>query len=403
MKQVHRFLSQHPKKIAGLLITGLIGGFTQKIFELPGGTLGKKVDAWLKVIDPISILLSIILFLLIFIALLAVYSQHMRTNLIMSKKKRPDFQYFGNVETRWLCVSGDGLAAIPWKNAQCLVLDKRVDIPRSLHGEVKYWENQLPKEGKFNGEQLSIGRISGAPLDSKEEPCIHTEFVINTYAEYKAVNDTAKGLKVRKAGLMNWTDVNTLRSYLKMGVGINCALITADKKLVLGRRDPTVCAIRPNQYDIGAVEGLSKHLELKEAKAQGSFDLEDVFKRALWEEFRIERPEITKLDLLGVGYDYEWCQINFIGLAETSETFEEINNRQRRIEEKRREYEYLLGIPFQGSMSKLKSTLRGEDIWSCGLITLWLSLAFKRQNLRQVSQILSTFDIARFKELDIHH
>jgi len=139
--------------------------------------------------------------------------------------------------------------------------------------------------------------------------------------------------------------------------------------MMFGRRFRNAGA-RPHELDVGAVEGPA----LMDFDAGGHADVPDVMLRGVSEEYGVSPNQVTDIKVLGFGYDLQWAQWNFLGLARVDLPARKIRARHRRVAAHGAEYKETIGVPAtpHDVFKVLSNELKGT--WSCGLATAYYAL-----------------------------
>lgn len=267
------------------------------------------------------------------------------------------------------------------------VLTLNVDQELRLDPELSRAVQQTKAErqaGKWhfeNGELLHFAQAQWRPpVGPEERHVLRGTLVPHEYATFFTLNSTPHGRELLHERLRRWKRAEIIPE-LAGGVGINVAIATTAGEFVLGRRAAAIAGApagpRPEQLDVGAVEGLHKVKDIEPRGLQvatgAHWDMTFTAQRALREEYGIRPGDIAALRFLGFGVDLQYSQWNILALAVTRLNGEEIRRRNRRAIDGE---EFLETFAVGGGPRAVfeRMALERRQIWSCGVALAYFAM-----------------------------
>jgi len=281
----------------------------------------------------------------------------------------------GDNLTLWYRFAGDGVTPIAAGDIH-LQFDDALGETLYLSPTVERLVRQVLHErdqGKHtfeNNPLLTIFAGKGfPPKGSDERPSIELKLGATDYAICYALRRTEEGQAYFRELVNDWTPEKPFDPIIAQGLGVNVAVISNDEHMIFGRRFEKAGA-RPHELDVGAVEGFA----LMDFDTAGQAEVPDVMVRGVCEEYGISPGQVTEIKVLGFGYDLQWAQWNFLGLAFVDLPARKIRARHKGLAAHGAEYKETTAVPAtpEQVFQVLSSESRGG--WSCGLATAYYAL-----------------------------
>jgi len=277
--------------------------------------------------------------------------------------------------TLWYRFAGNGMAPISPADIS-LQLDRSLGETLHLSPRVEQLVRQVLHErdqGKHTFENNPLLTIfSGKafpPIGIDERDGVELKLGATDYAICYALRRTEEGRKYFRALVNDWTPEKPFDPIIAQGLGVNVAIVSNDEQMIFGRRFENAGA-RPQELDVGAVEGFA----LKDFDAAGRAEVPDVMVRGVSEEYGISTEQLTDIKVLGFGYDLQWAQWNFLGLARVDVPAQKIRRRHKGLAVHGLEYIDTIAVPATPNEVFEGLSHEPKGIWSCGLATAYYAL-----------------------------
>lgn len=277
--------------------------------------------------------------------------------------------FFGQTRTLWVRRFGDGTAPLKFEDVKCVFVDEEIDFPPALYQARLESKQRIEADPRLrNGSLAALVDITHRYIGDEERPALSLKFGLSRYADFLAIANHPSAHEVKRTHLRGWDLKGTPIPFLSQGVGIHVVVTTADEKIVFTRRSSDV-GPRRGQLDVGVVEGISRHLETQGVlKAGANFNIEETFRRGIREEFGLPNSLQEGLELLGLGYDLQYGQWNFLGHCKANCTFSELVRFWQSDSKTPEEYSEL--YPVGLSPTDIAARVKREAIWSSALAAL---------------------------------
>ena len=277
--------------------------------------------------------------------------------------------------TLWYRFAGNGMAPISPADIS-LQLDRSLGETLHLSPRVEQLVRQVLHErdqGKHTFENNPLLTIfSGKafpPIGIDERDGVELKLGATDYAICYALRRTEEGRKYFRALVNDWTPEKPFDPIIAQGLGVNVAIVSNDEQMIFGRRFENAGA-RPQELDVGAVEGFA----LKDFDAAGRAEVPDVMVRGVSEEYGISTEQLTDIKVLGFGYDLQWAQWNFLGLAWVDVPAQKIRRRHKGLAVHGLEYIDTIAVPATPNEVFEGLSHEPKGVWSCGLATAYYAL-----------------------------
>lgn len=277
--------------------------------------------------------------------------------------------------TLWYRFAGNGMAPISPADIS-LQLDRSLGETLHLSPRVEQLVRQVLHErdqGKHTFENNPLLTIfSGKafpPIGIDERDGVELKLGATDYAICYALRRTEEGRKYFRALVNDWTPEKPFDPIIAQGLGVNVAIVSNDEQMIFGRRFENAGA-RPQELDVGAVEGFA----LKDFDAAGRAEVPDVMVRGVSEEYGISTEQLTDIKVLGFGYDLQWAQWNFLGLARVDVPAQKIRRRHKGLAVHGLEYIDTIAVPATPNEVFEGLSHEPKGVWSCGLATAYYAL-----------------------------
>ena len=207
------------------------------------------------------------------------------------------------------------------------------------------------------------------PIGIDERDGVELKLGATDYAICYALRRTEEGRRYFRALVNDWTPEKPFDPIIAQGLGVNVAIVSNDEQMIFGRRFENAGA-RPQELDVGAVEGFA----LKDFDATGRAEVPDVMVRGVSEEYGISTEQLTDIKVLGFGYDLQWAQWNFLGLARVDVPAQKIRRRHKGLAVHGLEYIDTIAVPATPNEVFEGLSHEPKGVWSCGLATAYYAL-----------------------------
>ena len=304
----------------------------------------------------------------------------------------------GSRNTSVYVLDGDGYRAFLPQNIEIDIVDGNKDYGEYAE-EVNYFyrltvedletrrkngEDALP----WDGATLSLAKYAISRTADSEEFRIRITLATNTYyytfSVINHLNDICPATGRQMARYIEDYQFQQSNKYhLPNSVGVCFQVVTKDYFTVFSRRASS-SGFRPGESDCSIVEGLNQ-----QDISNHSINLEEVALRAFQEEICDARKEELEISILGLVFDKQYNQWNFIGLINCGLTQKDIIRRRNSGTSGKWE----LTIDFiQMDLKKIMVFLSSHKMWDMGLVTLYFSLiqggGFSK---KKIDQMISSY------------
>ncbi|HYK08390.1 MAG TPA: hypothetical protein VEW42_02740 [Candidatus Eisenbacteria bacterium] len=307
------------------------------------------------------------------------------------KRKKPytGLFHFGNKESTWLIVDGDGEETYEQKNIFTYFDKDRVQLPPDLLEKQKEVEKEQKENRKkglpyhFNGESYKFDKFSLNRFSSEEALELHLWFRPTDYYTFLATDMSLNEEKVREKYFPNenWTQPE---KYFANSFGVNLVVITKDEHIVLTKRSGLV-GTNKGMYHISVNEGLSRTFD------RGvSTQAPDIYRagiRGIVEELGAVDVEAKDISYLSLGVDTRFSQWGILGKARISKTSEELKEWRSSGVKDKWENEEFFTIPLD--LTDIVKFVADHDPWTpAGLTCLYHTLVseFGREKVEKTIQ-----------------
>lgn len=290
------------------------------------------------------------------------------TTVIGSRIYR-DLLYVGKTRTLWVSRFGHG-EEILLEDVRVKISDKMVELPPEF---TAVWSEEVEKirndPRHFDGTQICLLNVHDYRSDEAERQVI-VECGLNRYSTYQAVTVNIDGVKKKYKYLRDWVVTNAPIPFLSQGVGVHVAVVTEDSKLIFVKRAVRAgVGVRSGEVDLGAVEGLSKHLDLNMQEDMREANLESVIQRSVREELGILKEDIISYTLFGFGYDLQYTQWNFLAKVVLNIGSKELlNQRFPKYAKTKTEFDDVFAVDVDPDV--ILRTIESARIWSSAMALL---------------------------------
>jgi serine/threonine protein kinase len=245
---------------------------------------------------------------------------------------------FGKLSTDWIGLHGTG--ETPLRHLHTELLEEYVSLPDDLDSiretERKELE-QKAQEGRanvWNGERFALTDFYPTRYGRNEEIGITCEFKLTDYAAFRSITHRADQTGLVRDSDGNFTtirqkyfpvfDIERPNPWLTHSFGINLAVITRDRKLVLTQRNAFV-ATGKKLFNIPANEGMQYPQDMDE---YGKPSFVKAAVRALWEELGVNIKTLgehrVNIEFLNFGALVQENQYALLGRAKLPLSFQEL-------------------------------------------------------------------------------
>lgn len=294
----------------------------------------------------------------------------------------------GERVTTVVVIDGDGYVDFKNKNIVFHVCEL---LPYALPDEIsQYYENTVADLDKrkergevvpWNGSTLSLYKYVVSRTADFEDYKLEVFLAKNDYyTVYSTIHNLNNGKPSLREKYIETFDFENNTLYpLPNSIGLCLCVRTSDDKLIFAVRS-TDSGYRPGQSDVSVVEGLNPQYDLK----LHSLDLLSACNRAVYEE--IGNIETDKIDVsvLGLVFDKEYNQWNFIGDVSVDMTQDELISRRNSGTSGKWELKVLDFVKFHPK--DIFQYLSTHKMWDMGIVTVYFTLVhngFSKDKLQQ--------------------
>jgi len=302
----------------------------------------------------------------------------------------PEAFALGSGKTSYVIIDGDGQMAYTPETLICYVKGEKVGLPTDvmkLYNEMKTTEEEKKVKGlqyRWNGPLYALDSFQIERTVPYENPQLtlglrttdYYAFMATVLSLDKNLIDPPASLTLRDRYLAGH-DPSEPIPFLANGFGVALVIITKDGKMILSRRQATLSA-RPDELDVSVVEGV--HPAHDRHNDHPGPDLYRTAIRGAMEELGVTllRSDVV---FLGFGVDMEYYQWGVIGMAEITETAQQVLARRTRGTAGKwetRTFELVDAVP-QTAFEYLKN----HKMWGTGKVAIYWALA-RRCGKKQV-------------------
>ena len=236
---------------------------------------------------------------------------------------------FGNIETTWVVVDGDGTEEYKPENIHCHFIPEPDKLPDDLAARREQTQKQQEEnrsQGKpfqWDGERYSLDNIIISRSPVEESMILDLWFRPSDYYTFLATNQSLKDKTIREKYLKS-TDWQSPVKFFSNSFGISLVIITSDNYTLFTQRGKNLGS-RPSEYNISVSEGLSKALDHKPHNQAP--DIYHCASRGITEELGLHEPDDFQqadIILLSLGIDTLYSLWGLRGIAKVNRTIEEI-------------------------------------------------------------------------------
>jgi hypothetical protein len=274
-------------------------------------------------------------------------------------------------------IEGDGTRAISRQNIRVEVEPTVVRLPKEMVAWRAEVEQQRERSGNrfWNGLRYAVVRVESSRTPRREDPQIylmlrHTDYF--TFCTVQQLDRQFDDGTTPRQRYLDGKELDALPDFMFPSFGINVAVVTADRQLIITHRSRRVGS-GADEWNVSANEGLSRDLD---ANGRHPPDLYRVAERGLVEELALEYGEYD-LSLLAIGLErvrYQWAAIFIARLR--SLTAAELQDRHARGIQDRWEHRVIEYVSFRPDtvLSYLLQPDRLERWAPCAPVAFWLAL-----------------------------
>ncbi len=282
----------------------------------------------------------------------------------------------GNRETSVVVVDGDGYAPFENQNLNVHIVEKApFDVPEEIAAfrastvaaleEKKARGETIP----WNGSTLSLYKYIVSRTADNEDYQLELFLSKNDYyTVYSTIHNLNTGEPdLREKYIETFGFENGELYRLPNSIGLCLCVRTRDNKLIFAVRSSD-SGYRPGESDVSVVEGINPQYDIK----RHSLDLYGACTRAVYEE--IGNIEEGKMDIsvLGLVFDKDYNQWNFIGDVYVDMTKEELIVRRNSGTAGKWELKSLDFVDFKPK--EIFQYLSTHKMWDMGVVTVFFSL-----------------------------
>lgn len=305
------------------------------------------------------------------------------------KKTYTGLFHFGNKDSKWLIVDGDGEDVYSAKNVFTYFDKDAIQLPPDLLERKQRIEKEQKENRKkglpyhFNGENYKFDKFSNNRFSTDETLELHLWFRPSDYYTFLATDMALDEKEMREKYFPEdqWTQPS---KYFANSFGVNLVVITKDEHIVLTKRSSLV-GTNKGMYHISVNEGLSRTFD------RGvSTQAPDVFRaaiRGIVEELGATDVEVQDISYLSLGVDTRFSQWGILGKARINKTSEELQAwRSSGVKDKWENEEFVI-LPLD--LSEIVKFVAEHDPWTpAGLTCLYHTLVseFGREKVEKAIQ-----------------
>lgn len=243
-------------------------------------------------------------------------------------KESPYFS-FGNLETTWIVIDGDGTEEYKPQNIRSHFDPQPDTLPDDLAArkaqiQKQQEENrQLGQPFQWDGERYSLDRFFISRTPKEEDMVLDLWFKPSDYYTFLATNQSLKNEPIREKYLKD-ADWQSPVRFFSNSFGISLVIITSDNYAIFTQRGKNLGS-RPGEYNISVSEGLSKPLD--HDINQQAPNIYHCASRGITEELGLYEPNdfnASNIILLSLGVDTRYSLWGMRGMAKVNRSIEEI-------------------------------------------------------------------------------
>jgi len=288
----------------------------------------------------------------------------------------PEEFQFGNLETSWRVLDGDGGSEYLPETIECFYDPNIENLPVELSDrnmQIQMQEEEKKREGlKFdwNGKRYSLQRFIISRTKLEENLKLSLFFKPSDYYSFLATNMSLDEEILYKGKMVSLrdryiadTDWTKPIKYFSNSFGINLMIITSDNYLIITQRSEHV-ASRSQQFNASVNEGLSRYFDRTDRG-----DGPDVYRcaiRGAYEELGLGLKP-SDICFLSFGVDTQYSQWGLLGLAKTDQQLEHIMYTHSRGVKDKWENSKIHAVPFSPN-DVVKFVLSQKDPWAPGAL-----------------------------------
>ncbi len=285
----------------------------------------------------------------------------------VKRKKRQAFSglfHFGNKNSKWLIVDGDGEDIYSRKNIFTYFDKEPIVLPAELERRKKTIakeEEEKRKKGlsyHFNGENYKFDKFSINRFSTEETLELHLWFRPSDYYTFLATDMNLDDKEFREEYFPdeNWTKP---APYFAHSFGINLLIITKDERIILTKRSESV-GTNKGMYHISMNEGLSRTFD--RGVSSQSPDVYRAAVRGIVEELGDQDVEASDISYLSLGVDTRYSQWALLGKAKINKTAKELEEWRANGVKDKWENEEFFTLPFD--VEEIVKFIAEHDPWT---------------------------------------
>jgi transcriptional regulator with XRE-family HTH domain len=236
---------------------------------------------------------------------------------------------FGDIETTWVVIDGDGLEEYKPENIHCHFNPEPDRLPEDLAArreQIQKQQEENRSQGKpfqWNGERYSLDSIILSRSPTEEDMTLDLWFKPSDYYTFLATNQSLRDRRIRERYLKD-TDWQSPVRFFSNSFGVSLVIITTDNYTLFTQRGKNLGS-RPSQFNISVSEGLSKVLDHK--LYNQAPDIYNCASRGVTEELGLSEPDDfqrSNILLLSLGVDTLYSLWGLRGMVKVNRTIEEV-------------------------------------------------------------------------------
>jgi hypothetical protein len=284
----------------------------------------------------------------------------------------------GKRVTNVVIIDGDGYNTFQNKNLQVHISN---ELPYDLPQDILEYRRKIVAELEerknrgevvpWNGNVLSLYKYVISRTEDFEDYKLDVFLAKNDYyTVYSTIHNLNDGEpSLRDKYIENFTFESNVIYPLPNAIGLCLCVRTKDNKLIFAVR-ASESGYRPGQSDVSVVEGLNPQYDMH----LHSINLSNACYRAIYEEIgNIEKDKVD-VSVLGLVFDKEYNQWNFIGDAFVNMTQDELIARRNSGTSGKWELKNLDFIKFHPK--DIFQYLSTHKMWDMGIVTVYFTLVY---------------------------
>ena len=295
--------------------------------------------------------------------------------------------------TNVVVIDGDGYRTFENENLHVHVSE---NLPCALPKEVVAFREKTVTELEerkqrgesvpWNGKTLSLFKYIVSRTEDFEAYQLDVHLAKNDYyTTFATIHNLDSGNPtLRELYIDPYSFENNAVYELPNAIGICLCVRTKDNKIIFAVRSSD-SGYRPGESDVSVVEGINPQYDLK----AHSLDLLEACNRSIDEEIgNIERKKIT-VSVLGLVFDKEYNQWNFIGDAYVDMTQDELLSRRNSGTSGRWELKSLDFVKF--CPKDIFRYLSTHKMWDMGFVTVYFTLVYNGYSKERLDKLIKKY------------